>query len=218
MKVMLLAAGQGKRMRPLTEHCPKPLVKLGGRPLIVWQIQRLAAAGFRDFVINCGYLGEQLPAALGTGADFGVNIVYSKEPSEGLETGGGIVQALPLLGDAPFVVTNADVWTQFPYQTLSLAEGRLAHLVLVPNPQHNQDGDFGLTAEGVVTNEQAMFTFSGIGVYCPTLFAGQKAGVFPLAPILREAIKLGRVTGELFDGDWQDIGTPQRLAELEAQL
>ncbi len=215
MKAMILAAGRGERMRPLTDHTPKPLLSVGGKPLIVHHIERLAAAGLRELVINHAHLGGQIVDALGDGSRFGVSIHYSAE-AEALETGGGIFQALPLLGDEPFMVVNGDIWCDFDPAALGLAEGDLASLLLVENPEHNPDGDFGLE-NGRVSNARR-YTFSGIGIYSPKLFAACQAGRFPLAPLLREAIEAGRVGGLLHRGEWLDVGTPQRLAELDRRL
>ena len=218
MKAMILAAGLGTRMRPLTDKTPKPLLKIGGIPLIVWHIERLAHDGFTDIVINIAHLGYQIPDALGDGSQWGVNITYSDEQEEGaLESAGGIVKALPLLGDDPFVVVNGDVWTDYDFQDhRKLADGILAHLVLVPNPEHNPEGDFALEDNKVVDAKQ--YTFSGIGYYSPKLFEGLPYGKNALAPLLRVAMKEGKVTGELYEGEWLDIGTPERLELLNAQL
>ena len=218
MKSMILAAGLGTRMRPLTDKTPKPLLKVGGIPLIVWHIERLAHDGFTDIVINIAHLGYQIPEALGDGSEWGVNITYSDEQEEGaLESAGGIVKALPLLGDEPIVVVNGDVWTDYDFQDhRKLADGILAHLVLVPNPEHNPEGDFALEDNKVVDAKQ--YTFSGIGYYSPKLFEGVPYGKSALAPLLRAAMKEGKVTGELYEGEWLDIGTPERLELLNAQL
>lgn len=220
MKAMILAAGRGERMRPLTDHTPKPLLPVGGKPLIVWHIERLAAAGFRELVINHAHLGAQIEAALGNGSRFGVSIHYSPE-GEALETAGGIANALPLLGDAPFLVINGDIFTDFDLSTLrdKPAENQLAWLVLVDNPEHNGAGDFALEQGAVSEQGAAMHTFSGVGVYRPALFnsvrRGEKAR---LAPLLRAAMRDGQVGGEWYRGRWLDIGTPQRLMELDSQL
>lgn len=218
MKAMILAAGSGTRMRPLTDATPKPLLEVGGIPLIVWHIERLAHDGFTDIVINIAHLGYQIPQALGDGSEWGVNITYSDEQEEGgLETAGGIVKALPLLGDEPFLVVNGDIWTDYDFQDhRKLAEGMLAHLVLVSNPEHNPEGDFALVNNKVV--DAKSYTFSGIGYYSPKLFEGVPYGKSALAPLLRAAMKEGRVTGELYEGEWLDIGTPERLELLNAQL
>lgn len=225
MKAMILAAGRGERMRPLTDHTPKPLLPVGGQPLICWHIQRLAEAGFGALVINHAWLGEQIEAALGDGRAFGVSIAYSREASA-LETAGGIATALPLLGDEPFVVVNGDVLTDVAFAALAQAarqlDGvrRLAHLLLVDNPPHHPHGDFGLLPDGQVSAEPASgqgLTFSGIAAYHPALFrhtpAGQPA---KLAPLLRQAMAHGQVTGEHHSGLWLDVGTVDRLAEADA--
>jgi MurNAc alpha-1-phosphate uridylyltransferase len=220
MKAMILAAGRGERMRPLTDHTPKPLLKVGGKPLVVWHIERLAAAGYRDLVINHAHLGQQIEAELGNGARFGVSIRYSPEP-EALETAGGIAQALPLLGTAPFLVVNGDIYTEYDFGRLRqrLTDELLAWLVLVDNPEHNGKGDFALADCRVTEQGESLHTFSGIGVYRPELFAGVTRGSKArLAPLLREAMRSGRVGGEYYSGRWVDVGTPQRLAELDHTL
>jgi MurNAc alpha-1-phosphate uridylyltransferase len=207
-------------MRPLTDATPKALLPAGGKPVVAWLLERLAAAGFEELVLNHAQLGWMIEAALGDGAHFGVRIRYSREP-EALETAGGIANAMPLLGEAPFLAVNADLHTDFPFARLRtvLNDDALAHLVLVDNPSHHPGGDFALS-DGRVANAGApMLTFSGIGVYRPALFAAVARGTrAPLAPLLREAAARGRVTGELFRGRWLDIGTPERLAALDAEL
>lgn len=218
---MILAAGRGERMRPLTDHTPKPLLPVGGKPLIAWHITNLATAGFGRIVINHAHLGEQITTYLGNGAAFGVEIVYSAETTA-LETAGGIVHALTLLGDEPFLVVNGDVWTDYDFQPLrqaGLAAGRWAHLVLVDNPPQHPLGDFAL-ANGMVHSEgSSCLTFSGIGCYHPQMFAAladnQPA---KLAPLLRHAMAQGRVSGEYHGGQWFDIGTPARLQALDTLL
>lgn len=217
MRAMILAAGRGNRMRPLTDRVPKPLLQVGGKPLILYHIERLAAAGVRDLVINHAHLGDQIEAALGDGARLGVRIRYSPE-RPALETGGGILQALPLLGPEPFLVINADVWTDLDPAGLRLAEPDLAHLVMVENPAHHPGGDFALVEGRVTLEGEARLTFSGIGVYDARLFEGCVPGVFPLAPLLRRAILNGRVSGRRHAGRWLDVGTPERLAELDRLL
>ncbi|NCA71601.1 MAG: nucleotidyltransferase family protein [Sphingobacteriia bacterium] len=217
MKAMILAAGRGKRMRPLTDHVPKPLLEVGGRPLIQYHIERLAAAGIRDLVINHAHLGEQIEARLGDGTALGVRIRYSPEPIA-LETGGGIFNALHLLGPAPFLVINGDIWCDLEPDGLRLADADLAHLVLVDNPPHHPLGDFMLSDGRVQATGAPRLTFSGIGVYHPALFAGAAPGAFPLAPLLRQAMHAGRVSGQHHRGMWLDIGTPERLAELDRAL
>lgn len=215
---MILAAGLGERMRPLTDVTPKPLLKVGGIPLILWHIERLAHDDFTEIIINIAHLGHQIPEALGDGSEWGVKITYSDEQEEGaLESAGGIVKALPLLGDEPFLVLNGDIWTDYDFQAnRKLPEGILAHLILVPNPEHNSEGDFALNGQRVVDAKQ--YTFSGIGYYSPKLFEGLPYGKNALAPLLRAAMKEGKVTGELYEGEWLDIGTPERLELLNAQL
>ena len=220
MKVMILAAGFGSRMRPLTDNRPKPLLQVGGQSLIEWQLQRLSRAGFHEVVINHHYLGEQIEQALGDGSRWQLRIHYSPE-REILETAGGILQALPLLGEQPFLVVNADIWTDFDYARLrNLPAGDdLAHLVLVPNTDHHPEGDFCLDAQGRVGQEGASrHTFSGVSVMHPRLFAGESPRRLPLAPMLRQAMQQGRVSGELHAGQWQDIGTPERLQALDRSL
>ncbi len=217
-RAMILAAGRGERMRPLTDHTPKPLLEVGGRPLIHYHLEALARVGFRDLVINHAYLGGQIEAALGDGGRWGLSIAYSPEPEGALGTGGGIFHALPLLGDAPFLVVNGDVWIDYDFSRISCSEEKLAHLILVDNPSHNPAGDFLLNG-GDVTNGQApRLTFSGIGVYRSELFSGCEEGFFPLAPLLRRAAEEGRVSGEHFRGRWVDVGTPQCLESLDRIL
>jgi len=219
MRALILAAGRGERMRPLTDTIPKPLLAVGGRPLIEWHLQALAEAGIREVVINHAWLGEQIEAALGDGERFGLRIRYSPEPPGALETAGGIVNALPLLGEAPFLVVNGDIWTDYPFTRLPREPGRgQAHLVLVDNPSHHPQGDFHLAAGRVQAEGTPRLTFSGIGLYSPALFAGLEPGRRPLAPVLREAMARGRVIGEHYGGRWFDIGTPERLARLDAEL
>lgn len=218
MKAMILAAGRGERLRPLTDALPKPLLAVGKYCLIEWHILRLSQAGISDIVINLSYLGDKIREQLGDGHRYGVNIAYSEEPDPALETGGGIFNALPLLGTEPFVVVNGDVWTDYPFAQLTYPQA-LAHLVLVNNPQHHADGDFILQDSRVeAQGEGQRYTYSGIGVYRPELFAGCQPGRFPLAPILREAMNLGRVTGTLYTGHWHDIGTPQRLQAIREHV
>jgi len=219
MKAIILAAGRGERMRPLTDHTPKPLLRVAGRPLIVHHLEGLRAAGVVDVVINTGHLGEQLPAALGNGDAWGVRIAWSPEPPGALETGGGIYQALPLLGSEPFMVVNGDIWTDYPFARLPEAPAGLAHLVLVDNPSHHAEGDFALLESGlVVEHARPRLTFSGISVLHPALFHDCRPGRFPLGPLLRRAMAVGAVSGEHYSGGWRDIGTPERLAELDQQL
>ena len=214
MKAMILAAGRGERMRPLTDSTPKPLLRIGGQTLIEHHVYALSQAGITGLVINHAWLGEQIVKALGDGSAYGVEIVYSPEAGAALETGGGIFNALPLLGSGPFVVVNADIWTGFPFAGLPPEPDGLAHLVMVDNPEHHKQGDFSLSADRLSQNGPAMLTFSGIGVYRPELFAECTAGAFPLGPVLRRAMDAGQVSGEYFTGSWFDIGTPERLDEV----
>jgi N-acetyl-alpha-D-muramate 1-phosphate uridylyltransferase len=215
---MLLAAGRGERMRPLTDSLPKPLVQVGGRALIAWHLLALARAGIHDVVINLSWLAAQLRAALGDGRSFGVNISWSDEGPVPLETGGGIFRALPLLGPDPFLVVNADIWTDIDFGRLALEPDAHAHLVLLPNPAHHPRGDFGLEGDRVVHRDSERLTYSGVGVYRPEFFAGCTAGRFPLLPLLNRAIAAGRVRGEVHHGQWCDVGTAERFANLAARV
>lgn len=221
MKAMILAAGRGTRMAPLTDHCPKPLIPLCGKPLIVHHLEKLAAAGFRDVVINHAWLGEQIESRLGDGREFGLNISYSPE-SDALETGGGVFQALPMLGNSPFLLINGDVWTDWDYseahragELLTSDQSRLGHLWLTDNPDHNPDGDFSLEDHRII--DRPGLTFSGISVLSPSLWAGESAGAYPLAPLLRRAMADKKISGDRLQGRWVDVGTPERLAQLEEQ-
>jgi MurNAc alpha-1-phosphate uridylyltransferase len=216
MKAMILAAGKGERMRPLTLHTPKPLVPVAGVPLIEYHLRALVAAGFKDVVINHAWLGAQIEAHLGNGSDRGLNISYSAE-GEPLETGGGIFKALPLLGNEPFVLVNGDVWTDYDFSQLPQQPAGLAHLVLVDNPDHHGKGDFCLQQGQVSDGHEAAstLTYSGIAVIDPQLFKNCTAGAFKLAPLLRQAMAEGLVSGEYFNGHWVDVGTLERLAEVE---
>jgi len=218
MKAMLLAAGRGERLRPLTESLPKPLVPVRGRPLIAWHLQALARAGVREVVINVSWLADKLRAALGDGAAFGVQIDWSEEGPVPLETGGGIFRALPLLGPGPFLVVNADIWCDIDFATLSVPPEALAKLVLVPNPPHHPLGDFALEGDRIIEGTGPRFTYSGVGVYWPEFFHDCWPGRFPLLPLLQRALAYGRLHGELHHGRWYDVGTLERLTELEAQL
>jgi MurNAc alpha-1-phosphate uridylyltransferase len=211
---MILAAGRGERMRPLTDATPKPLLRIGGQTLIERHVHALARAGVRQLVINHAHLGGQIERALGDGRAYGVDIVYSAEPEGALETGGGIFNALPLLGTEPFLVLNADIWTDYPFTSLPASIDGLAHLVMVSNPAHHPDGDFSLSGSQLAQRGPAMLTFSGIGIYRPQLFAGCTPGAFPLAPLLRTAMDAGQVSGEHYTGVWFDIGTPERLEAI----
>jgi MurNAc alpha-1-phosphate uridylyltransferase len=228
MKALVFAAGKGERMRPLTEHTPKPLLWVRGKPLIAWHLEKLAAIGVRDVVVNTSWLADRFAPALGDGAHWGLRLHYSHEGAEPLETGGGLLHALPLLGDAPFIAVNGDIWCDLDFATLPREPAGLAHLVLVDNPGHNARGDFALAGERVLSEGEPSLTFSGIGVYRPALLAGWRDVIgetpgadqvpprFKLAPLLRAAMRERNVTGEHFTGAWTDVGTPERLAELDA--
>jgi len=232
MKALIFAAGLGERMRPLTDSTPKPLLSAGGKPLIAWHLEKLAAIGVREVVVNISWLADRFPQALGDGSRWGLRIIWSNEGPVPLETGGGMHHALPLLrGDdnAPFLAINGDIWTDYDFARLPREPAGDAHLVLVDNPPHNPRGDFALDADGRVAGDgEARLTFSGIGVYRPALFdhwqavIGDAAGAadmpprFKLAPLLRAAMADGRASGEHHRGRWTDVGTPQRLAELDA--
>lgn len=223
---MILAAGRGERMRPLTDRTPKPLLPVAGRPLIVWHLERLARAGFHEIVINHAHLGDQIEALLGEGDAWNVRIRYSVEPQGALETAGGIANALPLLGSGPFLVINGDIFCDWDVgrARAALSPGDLAHLVLVDNPPHHPQGDFALVAQKVGLRDTApagapRLTFAGIGIYRPELFAEIPRGTpAKLAPLLTEAIAAERVGGEYHAGRWVDVGTPERLAALDAEL
>jgi MurNAc alpha-1-phosphate uridylyltransferase len=227
LKAMILAAGRGERMRPLTDQLPKPLLAVGGRPLIEWHLLALARAGFREVVINLAWLGSRIPAALGDGRRFGLHIEYSDEGDEALETGGGIFHALPRLGPGPFLVVNGDVWTDFDFARVPVPdEHALAVLVMVPNPPQHPLGDFALVPRAdagfdVVADPApgtARHTFSGIGVYRPEFFDGCQQGRFPMLPLFRAAAAAGRLRGTLHRGSWSDVGTPERLREVDERL
>lgn len=217
MRAMILAAGRGERMRPLTDHLPKPLLPVGGQPLIVHHLQALRAAGVQDVVINHAWLGDKIEAELGNGQQYGLQIHYSPEGATGLETAGGIRLAQPLLGDAPFLVVNGDVLTDYPFASLSAAlkPGKTAHLVLVPNPPQHPRGDFALQQGLAQAEGDSKFTFSGIAVYRPEFFHEVPPGSQKLAPFLRAAMARQQVSAELYQGYWADIGTPQRLADAD---
>ena len=233
MKAMILAAGRGERMRPLTDNCPKPLLEVQGAPLIVHHIKKLAAAGFTDIVINHAWLGDKIEAALGSGAKWQVNLQYSDESQQALETAGGIIKALPLLGAEPFLVVNGDVFTDFNFNELpALSSDHLAHLFLVKNPDHNLSGDFSIK-NGQLTlladdTDTLSFTYSGIAIFHPNFFSehlstalsGRKeiqlprGDILPLAPMLRLAAKANTISACVINSAWTDVGTPQRLAQL----
>jgi len=223
MKAMILAAGLGTRLRPLTLHTPKPLLSVADQPLIVWHLRALAAAGITEVVINTAWLGERLVETLDDGSQFGVQILWSHE-TEPLETAGGIIQALPLLGDQPFLLVNGDVWTRFDFAQLTGADlgQHLAHVVLVDNPPQHPTGDFYLAMDGQVLSDaldgQAKLTFAGISVLSPQLFAGLETGKRPLAPLLRQAMQAGQVSGQHLQQAWVDVGTIERLEQLDQQI
>lgn len=217
MKAMILAAGLGKRMRPLTDTCPKPLLPVAGKPLIVHHLERLKRAGFVDVIINVSYRGEQIMQALGDGKAFGLRLHFSHEETP-LETGGGIRKALPLLGEAPFLLVNGDVWCETLPSQLTLEDGDLAHLMLVENPEHHPEGDFTLSGGRVGNHGTSKLTFSGLSVIDPALVVERAPGAFALAPLLKAAITAGRVSGESFHGQWVDVGTPERLKALDRAL
>jgi len=215
---MILAAGRGERMRPLTDNTPKPLLEVGGKALIEYHLAALQQAGIHDVIINHAWLGEQIESYVGNGDQYGLRIEYSPEIPEALETAGGIIQALPWLGTEPFIVINGDIWCDYPLQQLPRAPDDLAHLVMVDNPLHNPQGDFCLVNGCLQAEGESKLTYSGIGVYHPQLFAGLEPGIRPLAPLLKKAMDSNRVSGEHYRGRWYDIGTPERLTELDLQL
>jgi len=223
VKAMILAAGVGERMRPLTDHTPKPLLRVAGIPLIEHHIRRLASAGLGELVINVSHLGAQVIDYCGDGSAWGVSIVYSQEDAP-LETAGGIIQALPLLGDAPFLIVNGDIWIDYPFERLNsyaLRPDEHAHLVMVDNPPQHPSGDFLLDENGwirVLAPEMVGCTYAGVGIYSTAFFAGVPAGKMPLRPLLDVAIRHGRLGGERYRGQWQDVGSPERLRELDASV
>jgi len=231
MKALIFAAGLGQRMRPLTDLTPKPLLHAGGKPLIVWHLEKLATLGITEIVINTAWLAEQFPAQLGDGQRWGVRLIYSHEGDTPLETGGGMLAALPLLGDAPFIAVNGDIWSDFGFARLPHKPEGLAHLVMVDNPDHHPEGDFQLQPNHQLRCDGAnKLTFSGIGVYRPELFKdwrtiiGSAPGTellrprFPIAPLLRTAMQHNNITGEHHQGHWTDVGTPERLMQLTSRL
>lgn len=218
MYAMILAAGKGERMMPLSQKTPKPLLQAGGKPLIQYHIEALVAANVSRIVINTGRLGEQIEAWFGNGSRYGVELLYSHEGVEPLGTGGGICRALPLLGADPFWLVNGDVWTDFDYSKIPVNIADQAHLILVDNPQHNPDGDFILSGSRVMLVGQPRLTYSGIGLYQPGLFMSATEPLFSLVPLLKQAIGLGQVSGQHYSGNWFDIGTPERLEALNQRL
>jgi N-acetyl-alpha-D-muramate 1-phosphate uridylyltransferase len=215
---MVLAAGRGERMRPITDTLPKPLVPVAGKPLIGYHLERLAAAGVREVVINLSWLGDRIRETLRDGREYGLFIAYSEEGPVALETGGGIFKALPLLGSGPFLVVNGDTWSDVDYGRLTLEDGANGRIVLVPNPTHNSRGDFGVEGDVVVEREADRFTYSGVGVYRPEFFVGSSPGRFPMLPLLKRAIAARLLRGELHRGEWCDVGTPERLGALDAEV
>jgi N-acetyl-alpha-D-muramate 1-phosphate uridylyltransferase len=213
---MILAAGRGERLRPLTDTIPKPLLRVRGQPLIERHVMRLVRAGVERIVINLAWLGAQISEYLGDGARYGATIVYSDEQPHALETAGGIIRALPHLGRAPFAVVNGDIYTDFPFETLGLAPDRDAHLVLVPNPPQHLRGDFGLEQGMALADAASRYTFSGIAMYRDAFFAGCADGVRPLKPMLLRCMAVKRCSAELYTGPWEDVGTPERLQALNA--
>jgi MurNAc alpha-1-phosphate uridylyltransferase len=218
MKAMILAAGRGERLRPLTDQCPKPLLPIGGKPIIEHTIQALANNGITEIIINVSYKGDLIQQALGDGKQLGANLSYSDEGLEALETAGGILRALPFFEEQPFLVVNGDIYTDYPYAQLLNRSVNTAYLVLVPNPQHHPLGDFGLNADLVSDQADQLLTFSGIGIYNANLFEGLSDGRHPLGPLLREAIQNTDVRGERYDGIWMDIGNVQRYQAVNQWL
>ena len=220
MKAMILAAGRGERMRPLTDTTPKPLLKVAGKCLIEYHLENLVRAGIDEVVINHAWLGEQFESTLGSGGQYGLQIHYSDEGEKALETAGGIIRALPYLGSEPFLIINGDIWTDYELSTLVKQTDEmkyLMHLVLVTNRAHHPRGDFDLDENNRLLDRPA-YTYSGIGIYSPKIFTKLKVGVQPLAPIIRDMIKQKQVTGEMYTGAWEDVGTPERLVELDSRL
>jgi MurNAc alpha-1-phosphate uridylyltransferase len=214
-RAIVLAAGRGERLRPLTDTCPKPLLPVRGKPLIVYHLEKLAHLGVPEVVINLSWLGATIRAALGDGTRWNLRLRYSDEGEPALETGGGIFRALPWLGPEPFLVVNGDVYTDFDFGALALQDDALAQLVLVPNPAHHAQGDFALRDGQVQEHGAPRWTYAGIGLYRPGLFEGCTPGRFPLLPLLRRAIAAGRLHGQVYQGAWNDVGSAERLAALQ---
>jgi len=213
MKAMILAAGRGERLRPLTDSTPKALIKVGTQPLIEKHLYALASSGFTEVIINTSYLAKQIEETVGEGKKFGIKVTFSREQKEALGTGGGIFNALPLLGDTDILVVNADIYTDYAFTQKMIGQNDLAHLVLVKNPKHNPKGDFCLLKNRIVASSETKLTFSGIGYYKPGFFAQCKGGKFPLLSLLQAAILQNKVSAEQYDGRWVDVGTPERLEE-----
>lgn len=219
MKAMILAAGRGERLRPLTDTTPKPLLRVGPKRLIEYHLDNLARAGINDVVVNIAWLGEQIPQTLGNGENYGLSITYSDEGESALETAGGIIKALPILGDEPFLVVNGDIWTDLDFSTFIQRKlDTEAHLLLVDSPEHNPEGDFALENDFLRDDGEPMLTYSGIGIYTKNFFKGAAHGKVALAPIIREKLKTDAVSGEYYTGKWTDVGTAQRLRQLDMQL
>ncbi len=218
MKAMILAAGRGERLRPLTDTVPKPLLEIGGKPIIQHTIEALAKSGFKELIINLAYLGGKIESTLGNGDKFGVNIEYSHEGETGLETAGGIIHALAMLGSEPFLVVNGDIATDFVFSELYLSDSKLAHVVLVPNPSHHRDGDFTLEDGAVSYRGDNFYTYSGIGLFRAEIFEPCNQRSYPLAPLLRLAMDQQAVSGQLHKGYWMDIGTIERLELVDRKM
>ena len=219
MKAMILAAGYGKRLRPLTDHTPKPLVPVGGKPLVVHHLEKIAETGIRDVVINLGHLGSKIPEALGNGSQWGLSIEYSNEGPDPLETGGGMAKALPLLGPDTFLLVNGDVWCDLDFDTIpkTLGANDQALLYLVQRPQWRDRGDFALENDRVTESENPQFLYSGIALYHPSILEGAQVEKFSIVPRLKKAISVNRVAGVLHSGEWDDVGTPERLKSIQAR-
>jgi len=218
MRAMILAAGRGERLRPLTDAIPKSLVEVGGQSLLERHLENVRSAGIKTVVINLGWLGDRIVERIGTGSRYGLEVVYSQEGDDILETGGGIHKALPMLGNEPFLVVNADIYTHMPVPDVELGDEHLGHLVMVQTPDYRERGDFDIDAGLIRNSDHATHTFSGVAIYRPEFFDGCEAGRFPLTPMLREAADRGELSGSLYEGLWADVGTSQRLAALEADL
>ena len=212
MRAMILAAGRGERLRPLTDTIPKSLVEVRGKSLLERHLEHVQAAGIRTVVINLGWLGDKIVERIGSGSDYGLEVIYSQEGEDILETGGGIHKALPRLGADPFLVINADVYTDMPVPAVQLDDDHLGHLVMVPTPNYRDHGDFNIEQGLIRNSDEAAYTFSGVAIYRPEFFDGCEAGRFPLAPLLREAADRRQLSGSLYTGTWADVGTPERLA------
>ncbi len=218
MRAMILAAGRGERLRPITDEIPKPLIDVGGQSLIERRLENLRSAGIRTVVINLGWLGDRIVERVGTGAQYGLEVIYSQEGDNILETGGGIHKALPMLGSEAFLVVNGDIYTDMPVPEVELASESLGHLVMVPTPDYRDSGDFNLEAGLIRNGVDAAYTFSGVAFYRPEFFDGCEAGRFSIAPMLRAAADHGQLSGSLYEGFWADAGTPERLETLRASI